>query len=177
MEILWLSGPKGSGKTLISGYLKQCLAACCSGAQIIEYTCSSYRKSTEPTSSEFCRAFINQLVNRHHSHPPGPEPGTIEIYNLVKTLRRALVYSQDMELTLFVNGLESAAREPGQQIEFIPKILDLFQQMETARLFKTIKFMLISRWDVGIQKMIDTASVKVKSIRFNQERAGLFLRI
>jgi hypothetical protein len=82
-----------------------------------------------------------------------------------------------MELTLFVNDLESAAREPGQQIEFIPKILDLFQQMETARLFKTIRFMLISRWDVGIQKMIDTASVKVKSIRFNQERAGLFLRI
>jgi hypothetical protein len=78
-------------------------------------------------------------------------------------------------MTLFIKGIENAGRQPDEQKEFLLNILNLFRLMVTTQLFKTTRFLLISQWDLGIQTKVDTVDLKVNSIHFDSERAGLFL--
>jgi len=176
--IFWLSGPRGSGKTHIAKYLKLNLGACDPGMLIVEYTCSSCL--LESTISAFCRAFLEQLFDQlHYSPSRGAGLGTLNINGIVDTVRRVPEYSQnrlsELEMTLFIKGIENAGRQPDEQKEFLLNILNLFRQMVTTQLFKTTRFLLISQWDLGIQTKVDTVDLKVNSIHFDSERAGLFL--
>jgi hypothetical protein len=173
--ILWLYGPRGSGKTLLAKYLKRDLDSRGPVVWVVEYNV----QSTESTFSSFCRDFFNQLVGQPH-YSPFRDDGldTLNISDIVEAVRRAPVYSQSrlsqLEMTIFVDSLENSGRHPDKQKEFLLNILKLFRQMETARLFKIARFLLISRWDLGIQATIDRAGVEVNFVRFDSERSGLF---
>ncbi|KAF8243532.1 hypothetical protein K440DRAFT_664068 [Wilcoxina mikolae CBS 423.85] len=99
------------------------------------------------------------------------EPATLNNDNLLDSIRESLRENPSrLELTIFIEGLENAGQNQEERKEFLISILNLFQDMVKRKpLFKATRMLLVSRYDLGIERTIKEARVRLISIQFAQE--------
>jgi hypothetical protein len=125
----------------------------------------------------FVGNFFKQVVFRNHLLPQTTELATLNIDILLDSLRECLREKiSKLELTLFIEGIENTGRHQEERKEFLISILNLLQDMVKGKLiFKDMRVLLVSRFDLGIERTIKEAKVSIISIQFAQERTGIVI--